>query len=97
MGSRKQNFYNQLVQRYGFEQAAHEVQDLYLDGRKEEAAAALPDELIDMVSLCGPPGAVRERLGAFREAGVGTLAVIPMAFDLESRIAQLRAVAELAA
>jgi F420-dependent oxidoreductase-like protein len=97
MGSRKQNFYNQLVQRYGFEDAAREVQDLYLEGRKEEAAAALPDALIDMVSLCGPEGAVRERLSAFREAGVGTLAVIPMAFDRTSRIAQLRAVAELAA
>ena len=50
-----------------------------------------------MVSLCGPPGAVRERLSAFRDAGVATLAVIPMAFDRASRIAQLRAVAELAA
>jgi hypothetical protein len=97
MGSRKQNFYNQLVQRYGFEDAAREVQDLYLEGRKDEAAAALPDDLIDMVSLCGPRGAVAERLSAFREAGVGTLAVIPMAFDRASRIAQLRAVAELAA
>ena len=54
MGSRKQNFYNQLVQRYGFEDAAAEIQDLYLDGKKEEAAAAIPDELIDLVSLCGP-------------------------------------------
>jgi alkanesulfonate monooxygenase SsuD/methylene tetrahydromethanopterin reductase-like flavin-dependent oxidoreductase (luciferase family) len=97
MGSRRHNFYNQLVQRYGFEDAPREVQDLYLDGRKEEAAAALPDALIDMVSLCGPPGAVRERLSAFSEAGVGTLAVIPMASDRPSRVAQLRAVAELAA
>ena len=55
MGSRKQNFYNQLVQRYGFEDAAREVQDLYLDGKKEEAMAALPGELLDDVSLCGPP------------------------------------------
>ena len=55
MGSRKQNFYNALVQRYGFEDAAREVQDLYLEGKKEEAAAALPGELIDAVSLCGPP------------------------------------------
>src|SRR6185312_11085032 len=51
MGSRKQNFYNNLVQRYGFEDAAKTIQDLYLDGKKEEAAAALPDELVDMVSL----------------------------------------------
>ena len=49
MGSRKQNFYNELMQRYGYEDAAKEVQDLYLDGKKDEAAAALPGELIDMV------------------------------------------------
>ena len=79
MGSRKQNFYNNLVQRYGFEDAAQAVQDLYLDGKKEEAAAALPDELIDMVSLCGPRDVVRDRLAAFRDAGVGTLMVMPMA------------------
>jgi hypothetical protein len=96
MGSRRQNFYNNLVQRYGFEQAAREVQDLYLDGRREEAAYALPDELIDMVSLCGPREVVRDRLAAYREAGVGTLMVSPMAFDRHERIAQLRAVAELA-
>jgi alkanesulfonate monooxygenase SsuD/methylene tetrahydromethanopterin reductase-like flavin-dependent oxidoreductase (luciferase family) len=59
--------------------------------------AALPHALIDMVSLCGPPGAVRERLSAFSEARVGTLAVIPMASDRPSRVAQLRAVAGLAA
>ena len=50
------------MRRYGFEEAAREVQDLYLDGRKEEAMAALPDELIDLVSLCGPRDLVRERL-----------------------------------
>src|SRR3954454_9781314 len=58
MGSRKQNFYNQLVQRYGFEDAAKEVQDLYLDGKKDEAAAALPGELIDRVPICGPKDVV---------------------------------------
>jgi F420-dependent oxidoreductase-like protein len=97
MGSRKQNFYNNLVQRYGFEEAAREIQDLYLDGKKAEAGDAIPDELIDMVSLCGPRDFVRERITAFREAGVGTLAVTPMAFTVQDRIAQLRAVAELAA
>jgi F420-dependent oxidoreductase-like protein len=96
MGSRKQNFYNNLVQRYGFADAAQTVQDLYLDGKKEEAAAALPDELVDMVSLCGPRDVVRDRLAAFRDAGVGTLMVMPMAFTREDRIEQLRAVAELA-
>jgi alkanesulfonate monooxygenase SsuD/methylene tetrahydromethanopterin reductase-like flavin-dependent oxidoreductase (luciferase family) len=96
MGSRKQNFYNNLVQRYGFVDAAHEVQDLYLAGRKAEAGEALPDELIDMVCLCGPRDVVRERLAAYRDAGVGTLMVSPMAFDRQERIEQLRAVAELA-
>ena len=95
MGSRRQNFYNQLVQRYGFESAAAEIQDLYLDGRKDEAGAAIPAELIDMVSLCGPADVVRERIAAFRDAGVGTLTVSPMAFTAGDRIAQLRAVAEL--
>jgi F420-dependent oxidoreductase-like protein len=96
MGSRKQNFYNALVQRYGFEAAAREVQDLYLEGRKEEAAAALPGELIDTVALVGPRERARERLAVYREAGVGTLMVSPMAWTLEDRLTQLRTVAELA-
>jgi F420-dependent oxidoreductase-like protein len=96
MGSREQNFYNKLVQRYGFEDAAREVQDLYLEGKKEDAAAAIPAELIDLVSLCGPRDVVRDRLRAFREAGVGTLMITPMAWTAPERIEQLRAVAELA-
>ena len=76
MGSRDKNFYNQLVQRYGFEEAAKEVQDLYLDGKKDEAAAALPAELIDMVvARAGPKDRVRDRLAGLprrgrRDAGV---------------------------
>ncbi len=97
MGSRKQNFYNQLVRRYGFEDEAQKVQDLYLDGKKDEACAALPDELIDMVSIHGPAEHVRERIAAYREAGVGTLGVSPVAFTREERINQLRLIAELAA
>jgi F420-dependent oxidoreductase-like protein len=96
MGSREQNFYNKLVQRYGFEDAASEVQDLYLQGKKAEAGEAIPAELIDMVSLCGPRDVVRDRLAAFRDAGVGTLMVSPMAWTPDDRVAQLRAVAELA-
>ena len=96
MGSRDKNFYNQLMQRYGFEAAAKEVQDLYLDGKKEEAAAALPDELIDTVTLVGPKDVVRDRLAVYAQAGVGTLGVSPMAFDAETRLEQLRLVAELA-
>ncbi len=96
MGSREKNFYNQLVRRYGFEDAAQEIQDLYLGGRKDEAMAAIPADLIDTVSICGPRDVVRERLAAFREAGVGTLGVTPMAFTKEDRLEQLRLVAELA-
>jgi F420-dependent oxidoreductase-like protein len=97
MGSRKQNFYNALVQRYGFEDAARTVQDLYLEGRKDEAAAALPGELIDTLTLVGPAERVRERLAVFRDAGVGTLMIAPMAWTFEDRLTQLRHVAELAA
>ena len=97
MGSREKNFYNALVRRYGFEEAAQEVQYLYLEGKKQEAAAALPDELIDLVSLCGPRDRVRERLEVFRQAGVHTLGVTPVAFTKEERVEQLRLVAELAA
>jgi F420-dependent oxidoreductase-like protein len=97
MGSREKNFYNQLVRRYGFEDAANEVQNLYLDGKKDEAATALPAELIDAVSLAGPPDVVRDRLAVYRDAGVGTLQISPMAFDFDGRLSQLRQVAELAA
>jgi F420-dependent oxidoreductase-like protein len=96
MGSRDKNFYNALVRRYGFEDAAREVQDLYLEGKRDEAAAALPDELIDQVSLCGPRDAVRDRLRAYRESGAGTLLVTPMAFSRDERVEQLRVLAELA-
>jgi F420-dependent oxidoreductase-like protein len=97
MGSRKQNFYNQVVQRYGFEEAAAKIQDLYLDGKRDEAMAAIPDELIDTVSICGPPDQVRERLAVYRDAGVGTLGITPTAFTRDERIKQLRLIAELAA
>jgi F420-dependent oxidoreductase-like protein len=96
MGSREKNFYNQLVARYGFEDAARRVQDLYLEGHKEEAAAALPDDLIDAVTLCGPEDRVRDRLRALDAAGVGTLVVTPMAWTFEERLDQVRRVAALA-
>jgi F420-dependent oxidoreductase-like protein len=96
MGSRDRNFYKAVVSRYGFSDAAQTVQDLYLDGRREEAAAALPDELIDMLTLAGPADHVRDRIAAYREAGVATLAVTPMAFTLDERLDQLRRLAEIA-
>jgi F420-dependent oxidoreductase-like protein len=95
MGSREKNFYNALVRRYGFEEAAEEVQDLYLGGRKEEAMAALPAELIDITSLCGPRERIAERLELYRSAGVGTLIVSAHGATSESRIEMLRTLAEL--
>ncbi len=97
MGSRKQNFYNQLVQRYGYEADAQRIQELYLEGKREEAMAAIPDALIDQVSLCGPSEVVGERLAVYRDAGVGTLGVTPTAFTAPERLEQLRLLAELAA
>src|ERR1700736_1662492 len=85
MGSREQNFYNKVVSSYGFEAAAREVQELYLDGKRAAAMEALPDELIDMTCIAGPKDRARERLRAYRDAGVETLIVSPMAFDVEER------------
>jgi len=96
MGSREQNFYNQLVSRYGFQAEAKRVQDLYLEGKHEEAMAALPDALIDTVTLCGPAEHVRERLAVYRDAGVGTLGISPIALTFSERLDQLRLIAELA-
>ena len=95
MGSRDKNFYNALVRRYGFEEAAEEVQDLYLSGKKDEAAAALPAELIDKTALVGPVDRVKERLELYREAGVGTLITTPIAPDMEGRSKMMRALADL--
>jgi F420-dependent oxidoreductase-like protein len=75
MGAREQNFYNQLACRYGYEAAARTIQDLYLAGRKAEAEAAVPDALVDDVALCGPRERIRERLGAWKDAGVTTLMI----------------------
>jgi F420-dependent oxidoreductase-like protein len=95
MGSREQNFYNALVQRYGFEEAAKEVQDLYLEGKKDEAAAALPAELIDTITLVGPREKIAERLSVYRDAGVGTLIVTPVSFDTGERKKMVNELAEM--
>jgi F420-dependent oxidoreductase-like protein len=73
MGARGKNFYNDLACRYGFEDAAKTIQDLYLSGKKDEAAAAVPDQLADEVALVGPPERIRDRLQAWRESGVKTI------------------------
>jgi F420-dependent oxidoreductase-like protein len=96
MGSRDRNFYNQLVRRYGFEDAARDVQEHYLAGRRAEAMAALPDALIDQVTLAGPADRIRDRLRAYRDAGVGTLCVAPVPGPPEQLVEQLRLVARIA-
>ena len=75
MGARGKNFYNDLAQRLGFEAAAKEIQDFYLDGKKTEATAAVPDELVDEIALVGPKERIVDRLAAWRESPVTTLCV----------------------
>jgi hypothetical protein len=75
MGARGKNFYNDLARRYGYEEAAAKVQDLYLSGRKAEAEAAVPDALVDEVALCGPRERIREHLGEWTASGVTALKV----------------------
>jgi F420-dependent oxidoreductase-like protein len=77
MGARGRNFYNDMLRRYGFEQEADEIQDLYLAGRKDEAAALVPQELVDGLSLVGDAAYVKDRVEAFRSAGVTILNVAP--------------------
>ena len=90
MGARGRNFYNDLAQRYGFEAEAKEIQDLYLDGEKDEAAAAVPDGLLEAATICGPEGYVRDRIAAFKAAGVTSLNVTPIAPDVPALVTQLK-------
>jgi F420-dependent oxidoreductase-like protein len=81
MGAKGKNFYHNLATRYGFGEVADHIQELFLAGRKDEAIAAVPDELVRHVSLVGPRGFVKERLAAYQEAGVTTMLVHPLATD----------------
>jgi F420-dependent oxidoreductase-like protein len=90
MGARGRNFYNALVRRYGFEAEAAEIQDLYLAGKKREAEAAVPAELLEQMTLVGPEGYIKERLAAYREAGVTMLDVAPVGSDPVAVVEQLR-------
>jgi F420-dependent oxidoreductase-like protein len=96
MGSRQQNFYNRIARRMGFEREAAEIQDLYLDRRQREAAAAVPFEFIDQVSLLGPPDRIAERMRAFADAGATTLSLAPHGVTPEERMASLRTAVEAA-
>ncbi|MGX2998123.1 LLM class F420-dependent oxidoreductase [Streptomyces sp. JNUCC 64] len=91
MGSRQQNFYNQLARRMGYEAAAAEIQDRYLAGDKEGAAAAVPHELIDSTTLLGSVDRIADRMRAYAAAGVTTLTLAPAGLTLDARLAALRA------
>ncbi|RNI24860.1 LLM class F420-dependent oxidoreductase [Flexivirga caeni] len=95
MGSRKQNFYNALARRMGFADAAQEVQDLYLDRKHRDAAAAVPRDFIDQTALIGPREHLAERLHAYADAGVTTLNVSPAGDNLAERIAALHTLADV--
>ncbi len=94
MGSRQQNFYNQLATRMGYGDAAREVQDLYLAKRQRDAAAAVPLEFIDRASLLGPKERIADRMRQFAESGVTTLSVTLFAADRDTGVRTLRTVAE---
>ncbi len=96
MGAKGRNFYTELARRYGYESAAERIQDLYLSGHKDEAAAQVPRELLERTSLIGPEGHVRERIAALREAGVTTLNVRPLARTHEDRVRLIERVRDLA-
>lgn len=95
MGSREQNFYNQLACRMGFEEAAARIQDLYLARQHRDAAAAVPFELIDATALIGPADRIRDRVQRYADAGVGTLSVAPFAGSLDERLHVVRTMAQV--
>jgi F420-dependent oxidoreductase-like protein len=89
MGSREQNFYNRLVQRYGYADEARTIQDLYLAKKRDEAVAAVPDALVEEVSAIGPAGQVKEKLAEYAAADVDVLLLQLLAFDQKSRLEML--------
>ncbi|SIR68823.1 LLM class F420-dependent oxidoreductase [Williamsia sterculiae] len=97
MGARGKNFYNSLVTRYGYVEEAKTIQDLYLDGKKAEAAAAVPADLVDALSLIGPEAVVTERAAAFRDSGITVLLLGAVAATHEQRLADVARVKELTA
>ncbi len=94
MGARGKNFYNTVARKYGYEQEATEIQDLYLDGKKDEAAAKVPADWLAASNLVGPRSYVAERLAAFKEAGVTVLSVNPVGPNPVKTIEQLRSIVD---
>jgi len=90
MGAKSKNFYNTLFQRYGYEKEAEVVQDLYLAGKKDEAAAAIPDEFLAATNLVGTEGFIKDRLAAFADAGVTSLTLHPAGEDPLAIVSQIK-------
>jgi F420-dependent oxidoreductase-like protein len=94
MGARDRNFYNNVFRRYGYEKEAEEIQALYLDGKKEAAAALVPSDFLEATTLVGDEGRVRERIQAYKAAGVTRLSVNPIGEDPLGLIEKVRAWAD---
>jgi F420-dependent oxidoreductase-like protein len=90
MGARDKNFYNSICQKYGYVDEAIQIQDLYLGGKKDEAAAAVPSQMLENTNLVGPTSYVKERLAAYKEAGVTHLSVTPVGKDPVATVEKLR-------
>jgi F420-dependent oxidoreductase-like protein len=89
--ARGQNYYKELLERYGYEAAAAQIQDLYLAGKVEEAEAAVPAELLEHMSLVGPESYIKERVAAYREAGVTALGITPVGPNPTDIVEKLKA------
>ncbi len=90
MGARGKNFYNDLFCEYGFEAEAKEIQDLYLDGKKQEAEAKVPLEFLEAMNLVGPEGYVKERIAAYKESGVTNLQITPAVEDAPGLVRKMK-------
>ena len=90
MGAKGKNFYNDVACAYGYEKEAAEIQDLYLSGKKKEAEALIPTEWLEAANLVGPASYVKERIAAFREAGITNLSLTPATDDPAATIAQVK-------
>jgi hypothetical protein len=90
MGAKGKNFYNQLVSQYGFEAEAAKIQELYLNGNKRDAEALVPTELLEMCNLVGPESYVKERIAAFRDSGVTSLQITPVADDPAGLVSKMK-------
>ena len=90
MGARGKNFYNDLFCDYGFEKEAKEIQDLYLDGKKQEAEALVPMEFLEAMNLVGPESYVKERIAAYKESGVTNLQITPAVEDAPALVRRMK-------